>query len=274
MDSLTIVASSPVQPKSSIGEIIDLVSSIGALVGSMAWPIAAVIIFSIFRKQIVSLIPRVKKVTAGNNGIEFADQAQIGEAIIELGDRVVPEKKKIEEAKNALVQKTNLSEDEKEKLTRELIKSTQKVAQLEDEKQRLRDIILDWEKSKSLSTRPTKRSLLPEFILPTEMVKKMIYSGPNISESEKKRKTILTIVQEIGADLASNMGPDELRTAFKAVCQKIRQGTIFPDLGEAAILELNSAGLINIYDALTPTGVSITKSYARDIVEAKRFNKP
>lgn len=61
-------------------DAMDWLTFISSVVGSLAWPVAAFAIAFIFRKQIALLVDRIRRMSLGDNSIEFSDRLDKVEA--------------------------------------------------------------------------------------------------------------------------------------------------------------------------------------------------
>lgn len=71
-------------------DAMDWMTFVSSLVGSIAWPVAAFAIAFLFRSQIRKLLDRLRKLSLGENSVDFAEQLDDAEVIAEQAVVDVP----------------------------------------------------------------------------------------------------------------------------------------------------------------------------------------
>jgi len=61
----------------------DALTFVSSVIGSIAWPIAAFAIAFLFRAQIRKLLARIKKLSVGDNSVDFGERLEEAEAVAE-----------------------------------------------------------------------------------------------------------------------------------------------------------------------------------------------
>ncbi|MGK0270045.1 MAG: hypothetical protein ACI88H_000678 [Cocleimonas sp.] len=214
----------------------DNLTFVSKIIDSAVWPVLVLSIIVFLKKPISALLPRVKKVTHKDTAIDFSVAEEKSKKIENESEK---DDHHINELKSKLVESEQLREDEKEKLTNEIIKLSKKTAHYNNLRKGLQDKILE------------PKQVDSDSIIMQEL-------------SDGRKMIVRTIVHTmIGKDKVLTSSSEKLINIFHQLAIKIRNKT-HTELNGGALTGLRSVGIIDGNDKLTSIGVSVLKSVANE----------